>query len=422
MLWDDDAVRRLPLLNEVRGAACQSAVEHCAISQNSRGMLVTRAGVQTPASGVCGTRHGQARFRAAGNPGEQSDVLRYELLYRYGGVYVDVDMLCTNLDGVADLAQSCRFFAGVSNTRVWELNNAVIGAAPRHPLLLHLMFALSTRIPCCCYGDAVGGAASGPGLETAASSGTAGTAGAADGPDATAVAATWCTTGPLEGAMVTIAMTGPGLFTRVVMSHVASGLSECPRLPAPFLDAVLSWLRGCHSCDAEHSRSGDGDDNSCRGGSGAAVVADEVKQQQHQQQGDTRLTASRDAACGCHDDVDAGSGGCGAAAWNLRVRILPPDVLYCVPNTVVVDPPRLACCDDGLEEYLTWLAAGSCSASEEHACGSCASAGEPERRDRAPLAAHLGDAIAGYATDRTLGVHYWAKSWQRKGAAVCVLP
>ena len=134
------------------------------------------------------------------------------------------------------------------------------------------------------------------------------------------------------------------------------------------------------------------------------------------------MTASRDAACGCHDDVDAGSGGCGAAAWNLRVRILPPDVLYCVPNTVVVDPPRLACCDDGLEEYLTWLAAGSCSASEEHACGSCASAGGPERRDRAPLAAHLGDTIAGYATDRTLGVHYWAKSWQRKGAAVCVLP
>lgn len=36
--------------------------------------------------------YNQEAFDHASNYGEQSDILRYELLYLYGGVYVDTDM------------------------------------------------------------------------------------------------------------------------------------------------------------------------------------------------------------------------------------------------------------------------------------------------------------------------------------------
>lgn len=35
-----------------------------------------------------------AAFRNAPNWGEKSDIARYEILFRHGGVYVDCDMVC----------------------------------------------------------------------------------------------------------------------------------------------------------------------------------------------------------------------------------------------------------------------------------------------------------------------------------------
>ena len=59
------------------------------------------------------TLFNQAAFDAAPNFGEKSDILRYELLYAFGGVYVDVDLQC-----VGNLAQLCQ--VRVSVTRgVW---------------------------------------------------------------------------------------------------------------------------------------------------------------------------------------------------------------------------------------------------------------------------------------------------------------
>jgi mannosyltransferase OCH1-like enzyme len=45
---------------------------------------------------------------------------RYELLFAFGGVYVDVDvlMLPWAAQSLNSLAASCSFFAGVSNTAV----------------------------------------------------------------------------------------------------------------------------------------------------------------------------------------------------------------------------------------------------------------------------------------------------------------
>lgn len=74
----------------------------------------------------------------------KADVLRYEVLSRYGGVYVDADQLCLrSFDDL--LGQGDAFFAGYQNLgnpdldderrRATLIANAVVGAAPRHPII-----------------------------------------------------------------------------------------------------------------------------------------------------------------------------------------------------------------------------------------------------------------------------------------------
>jgi mannosyltransferase OCH1-like enzyme len=64
-------------------------------------------------------------------PAERSDILRLEVLYRDGGVYVDTDFECRGpLD---DLIEGLDFFAAY--LKPGRANNAVIGAVPGHPIL-----------------------------------------------------------------------------------------------------------------------------------------------------------------------------------------------------------------------------------------------------------------------------------------------
>jgi Glycosyltransferase sugar-binding region containing DXD motif len=56
--------------------------------------------------------------------GMASDILRLELLYRYGGVYMDVDYLCLScLNDFANL----EFYCGASHTGCMEVNNGLFG-------------------------------------------------------------------------------------------------------------------------------------------------------------------------------------------------------------------------------------------------------------------------------------------------------
>eukprot|EP00941_MAST-03F_sp_MAST-3F-sp1_P006507 g6507.t1 len=72
-------------------------------------------------------------FENATNYGEKSDILRYEILLRYGGVYLDVDMEC--LQSLDYFHLNFKFYAGISNTATVELNNAIIGSCPQHPII-----------------------------------------------------------------------------------------------------------------------------------------------------------------------------------------------------------------------------------------------------------------------------------------------
>lgn len=75
------------------------------------------------------------RYRALGHWEGVADLMRYEILYEHGGVYVDADAICVRpLD---DWLLDARMFV------VWEserhrpglIANAFIGSVPRHPIL-----------------------------------------------------------------------------------------------------------------------------------------------------------------------------------------------------------------------------------------------------------------------------------------------
>ncbi len=84
ILWDDQALEKLPMLNK-------------------------RA------------------FQEARNYGVKSDIARYELLYQFGGVYVDTDMEC--LRALDAFHYCCDFYAGFEPSG-WCILNTILAARP----------------------------------------------------------------------------------------------------------------------------------------------------------------------------------------------------------------------------------------------------------------------------------------------------
>jgi mannosyltransferase OCH1-like enzyme len=72
----------------------------------------------------------QRWFDAATSPAQRSDIARYELLARYGGVYLDVDMEA--LRPIDPLLEDVSFFCA-SEDEVW-LSIGIIGCQPGDPV------------------------------------------------------------------------------------------------------------------------------------------------------------------------------------------------------------------------------------------------------------------------------------------------
>jgi mannosyltransferase OCH1-like enzyme len=64
-------------------------------------------------------------------PAERSDMLIFEVLYRFGGVYIDTDFEC--LRPIGPLLEGVEIFCSYSHPD--RLNNAIMGSVPRHPLI-----------------------------------------------------------------------------------------------------------------------------------------------------------------------------------------------------------------------------------------------------------------------------------------------
>jgi len=89
----------------------------------------------------------RAAFDLAHNYGYQSDLLRLLILWLYGGVYLDTD--CEGLAPLDPLLVGCDAFLGATfQPQPHEgiyIENAVMGAAPRHPFLSQVLTKLAAQ-------------------------------------------------------------------------------------------------------------------------------------------------------------------------------------------------------------------------------------------------------------------------------------
>ncbi len=76
-------------------------------------------------------------------PAQRADILRHELLYRFGGVYVDIDFEC--LRSLDSLLQGVTYFFGEELPGRPGL--AILGSSPGHPFTRWCMKLIPGRFP-----------------------------------------------------------------------------------------------------------------------------------------------------------------------------------------------------------------------------------------------------------------------------------
>lgn len=68
---------------------------------------------------------------------QKSDIARYEILKKYGGFYVDMDIFCINKIKNLNLGKDILFYCCFEKRKV--VSNSFIGSVPNHKLLDHLI-------------------------------------------------------------------------------------------------------------------------------------------------------------------------------------------------------------------------------------------------------------------------------------------
>lgn len=72
--------------------------------------------------------HSETFFKDAKNWAEKSDILRFEILYQFGGIYSDTDVIC--LKSFEDLVtKNLTFFAGFESNKIKRFGRPLIGSA-----------------------------------------------------------------------------------------------------------------------------------------------------------------------------------------------------------------------------------------------------------------------------------------------------
>lgn len=82
-------------------------------------------------------------FDAVENKGLKSDIFRYEILYRHGGLYMDTDFRCIK---PFDDLMYLDFFAGNGHTTHPYVNCCLFATYPKNPLLLKIINDLTPKI------------------------------------------------------------------------------------------------------------------------------------------------------------------------------------------------------------------------------------------------------------------------------------
>jgi mannosyltransferase OCH1-like enzyme len=79
-------------------------------------------------------------FNKINNLGSKSDIFRYEILYRYGGLYIDTDFEC--LKSFNDFTY-LNLFSGTGHVNEPEVFNGLIACKPKHQLIRKLIDDIS---------------------------------------------------------------------------------------------------------------------------------------------------------------------------------------------------------------------------------------------------------------------------------------
>lgn len=73
-------------------------------------------------------------FKRSKSFGVKSDVLRYEILNVFGGLYTDTDFLCCS-DSFSSIHDNVSFYAGICHAKEVQINNGIMACAPNHPIV-----------------------------------------------------------------------------------------------------------------------------------------------------------------------------------------------------------------------------------------------------------------------------------------------
>ena len=89
--------------------------------------------------------HNRDLFDQAPNYAEKADIWRYEILYQYGGLYVDTDFKC--LKSLDVLHEHFEFYCGMENIkRQVNISNALIGSIAQHPILKYCIEEMKDNV------------------------------------------------------------------------------------------------------------------------------------------------------------------------------------------------------------------------------------------------------------------------------------
>lgn len=77
----------------------------------------------------------------ARNIGSKVDIFKYEILYKFGGIYVDADFECIKPFDI--IAENSHFFAGIYSQNM--IGNGIIGSTKNHPLLKQILNFIKDR-------------------------------------------------------------------------------------------------------------------------------------------------------------------------------------------------------------------------------------------------------------------------------------
>ena len=84
-------------------------------------------------------------YDATSNLAQKADIARYEILYRMGGLYVDIDFECLKPFDI--LHSTLDFYAGIEFNKKFRINNALIGARSGHPILQACIERMRHAVP-----------------------------------------------------------------------------------------------------------------------------------------------------------------------------------------------------------------------------------------------------------------------------------